>query len=185
MLQHSGYRSWSLNFSSLRSPFASPGITTSNLETGVVRHSCMSSSVITSTFSSCTFSFFFLLSNDSFSLLWEIRALFSYLVTGIAWLTVGAQYFLVTGQLSCALTTIMSCRFILNLYQAYHKPFRASTDSSHTRSIWAMSAIICGVHFLDLPASESSPSRASIAEQACQVTGAIAEQNEGGELEQG
>ena len=116
-----------------------------------------------------------------FSSLKEIRAFFAYLVTGIVWLTVGARYFLVAGQLSCAFTTIMSCKFILNLYQAYHKPFRAGSGASHTRSIWATPAVISSIHLANL---ESRPSRTSTVEQAHQFTEGV-EEHKSEDLEQG
>lgn len=68
----------------------------------------------------------------------------------MVWLVAGAQYFLIPAMLSCSLTTIMGCRFILNLFQAFHEPHGLT------------SFVLCGLEFVDLDESETRNSRALV-----------------------
>lgn len=87
------------------------------------------------------------------SLIFDIISAFcSYLTTAIAWHTVGVEFFLVPGLFSCALTTIMGCRFILNLCEAYHDPFNfvMVTPDAPSRSSRVTSGGIRFVNFSEL-----------------------------------
>lgn len=85
----------------------------------------------------------------------KISAFFAYLMTAVMWIKAGASYFLVPGMISCALTTVMSCRFILNLCHAYHNPRGMGMDSVQVRSIWA-APVSCGIHIVDFPEEVST-----------------------------
>ena len=78
-----------------------------------------------------------------------ISAFCSYLTTAIAWHTVGVEYFLVPGLFSCALTTVMGCRFILNLCEAYRDPF-VSVVNLDARSSRVTSGGITFMHLNEL-----------------------------------
>ncbi|KAF8164992.1 hypothetical protein B0H34DRAFT_793428 [Crassisporium funariophilum] len=58
-----------------------------------------------------------------------------YIVTAATWLTADPRYFTVPGSFSCSFTTIMGCRLILNLCQAFHEP--RDPIEMRPQSIWA------------------------------------------------
>jgi hypothetical protein len=84
-----------------------------------------------------------------------ISAFCSYLTTAIAWHTVGVEFFLVPGLFSCALTTIIGCRFILNLCEAYHDPFVSVSVNLDARSSRITSG---GIQFVAFDELESRTS---------------------------
>lgn len=59
----------------------------------------------------------------------------------MTWLTANPRYFTVPGSFTCAFTTIMGCRLILNLCRVYYNPNDATLQP---QSIWAASE---GVRF--------------------------------------
>jgi len=91
---------------------------------------------------------------DSFSFF--VIVFIAYLLTAIVWLVAGPQYFLIPAMLSCSLTTMMGCRFILNLFQAYHMPNRI------------ISLVACGFQLVDLGDSETQNSHLSVLVQSDQ-----------------
>ncbi|KAF8974606.1 hypothetical protein BDZ97DRAFT_1911773 [Flammula alnicola] len=70
---------------------------------------------------------------DNFSFF--ICAFAAYIVTATTWIAANPQYFTVPGSFSCSLTSIMGCRLILNLCQAYHHPVDPAVTPP--LSIWA------------------------------------------------
>ncbi|KAF9534388.1 hypothetical protein CPB83DRAFT_889375 [Crepidotus variabilis] len=67
-----------------------------------------------------------------------ILGFFSYLITIIILLTLGPRYFLIPTIIGSAVNTNASCRFVLNLYGAYHHPGGAhSLDDD----VWSMEGI--------------------------------------------
>jgi len=89
---------------------------------------------------------------DNFSFF--VLVFIAYLLTAVVWLVAGPRYFLMPTMLSCSFTTIMGCRFILNLFQAYHKPCGLMVESARSRSAWH-SIGVCGLRFVDLPELEA------------------------------
>jgi len=71
-----------------------------------------------------------------------VYAFVAYIVTATTWLTANPRYFTVPGSFSCALTTIMGCRLILNLCQAFHHP--RDPEVTPPQSIWAATS---GIRF--------------------------------------
>jgi len=63
-----------------------------------------------------------------------VIAFVSYIITAVTWLTANPRYFTVPGSFTCAFTTIMGCRLILNLCRVYYHPTDVST--TQPRSIW-------------------------------------------------
>jgi len=108
------------------------------------------------------FSFFFVyvivISTVSFPLIVPFSVFIAYLLTAVVWLVAGPQYFLIPAMLSCSFTTIMGCRFILNLFQAYHKPRGIIAESARSRPAWPP-LVICGSDFVELPALETKHPR--------------------------
>jgi len=66
-----------------------------------------------------------------------VIAFASYIITAATWLTANPRYFTVPGSFTCAFTTIMGCRLILNLCRVYYQPIDVSTVQP--RSIWGAS----------------------------------------------
>jgi len=83
-------------------------------------------------------SIFHVILRDNF--IFFVFAFASYIVTAVIWLAANPRYFTVPGAFTCAFTTIMGCRLILNLCQVYHVPDDISTTRS--QSIWAASDYI-------------------------------------------
>jgi hypothetical protein len=72
-----------------------------------------------------------------FSLLILVHSAFaSYIVTAVTWLVANPRYFTVPGSFTCAFTTIMGCRLILNLCRVY---YHAIDVNVRPQSIWASS----------------------------------------------
>jgi len=66
-----------------------------------------------------------------------VIAFASYIITAVTWLTANPRYFTVPGSFTCAFTTIMGCRLILNLCRVYYQPTDVMT--AQPRSIWGVS----------------------------------------------
>lgn len=61
----------------------------------------------------------------------------SYIITAVTWLSANPRYFTLPGSFTCAFTTIMGCRLILNLCRVYYHPTTVQLPS-----IWAASEAI-------------------------------------------
>ncbi|KAF8901723.1 hypothetical protein CPB84DRAFT_1777271 [Gymnopilus junonius] len=80
-----------------------------------------------------------------------------YILTATTWLAANPRYFTVPGSFSCSLTSIMGCRLIINLCEAYHHPRDFEETGSPPRSIWA--ATTKHIQFISMnPASKSMAS---------------------------
>ena len=72
----------------------------------------------------------------------------SYIITAVTWLSANPRYFTLPGSFTCAFTTIMGCRLILNLCRVYYHP-----TTAQPQSIWAASE---GIRFKP-PALATNP----------------------------
>ena len=61
----------------------------------------------------------------------------SYIITAVTWISANPRYFTLPGSFTCAFTTIMGCRLILNLCRVYYQP-----TTVPPQSIWAASEAI-------------------------------------------
>jgi len=88
----------------------------------------------------------FVVLRDNFAFF--ICAFALYIVTAATWLDANPQYFTVPISFSCSLTTVMGCRLILNLCEAYHHP--RDPDATPPLSIWA-AATAGKIQFRSMP----------------------------------
>ncbi|PPQ68858.1 hypothetical protein CVT26_001692 [Gymnopilus dilepis] len=77
-----------------------------------------------------------------------------YVLTATTWLTANPRYFTVPGAFSGSLTSIMGCRLIINLCEAYHHPRDSQETGSPPRSIWA--ATTKNIQFLKPPSKSAA-----------------------------
>lgn len=77
-------------------------------------------------------------SNPVFMLTFSRSAFASYIITAVTWLSANPRYFTLPGSFTCAFTTIMGCRLILNLCRVYYHPTDVAA-SVRPQSIWAAS----------------------------------------------
>jgi len=80
-------------------------------------------------------SMFHIILRDNF--IFFVIAFASYIITAVTWLSANPRYFTLPGSFTCAFTTIMGCRLILNLCRVYYHP-----TTVQVQSIWAASEAI-------------------------------------------
>lgn len=80
---------------------------------------------------------YLLYSSPVFTLTLLHSAFASYIITAVTWLSANPRYFTLPGSFTCAFTTIMGCRLILNLCRVYYHP-----TTVQPQSIWAASEAI-------------------------------------------
>uniref|UniRef100_A0A8H7XYL0 Uncharacterized protein n=1 Tax=Psilocybe cubensis TaxID=181762 RepID=A0A8H7XYL0_PSICU len=73
-----------------------------------------------------------------------------YIITATTWLAADPRYFTVPGSFSCALTTVMGARLILNLCEAYYHPPDMHGNGTGPGSIWAAVATTGNIEFVNL-----------------------------------
>ncbi|KDR83370.1 hypothetical protein GALMADRAFT_637611 [Galerina marginata CBS 339.88] len=91
-------------------------------------------------------SLLFVVLRDNF--IFFICAFGAYIITAATWVDAEPRYFTVPISFSCSLTTVMGCRLILNLCEAYHHP--RDPDATPLLSIWA-AATAGNIRFRSMP----------------------------------
>lgn len=94
----------------------------------------ISSYVTISFFLLCMYRFY---SSPVFTLTLLDSAFASYIITAVTWISANPRYFTLPGSFTCAFTTVLGCRLILNLCRVYYHP-----TTVQPQSIWAASEAI-------------------------------------------